>query len=127
VIRRLLVAVDDSEPARAALDHVLRLFPEDSVVAIHVSDPLQASYGEGDDADEIFDWVRETAAEHGVSIETTVESGDTAEMVVLFAAENDVDQLFVGSHGRTGVSRMLLGSVAETVVRNSPVPVTVVR
>jgi hypothetical protein len=33
----------------------------------------------------------------------------------------------MGSHGRKGVSRILLGSVAESVVRNSPVPVTVVR
>ncbi|MFD1525685.1 universal stress protein, partial [Halolamina salina] len=37
------------------------------------------------------------------------------------------DHLVVGSHGRTGVSRMLLGSVAEKVVRESPIPVTVVR
>lgn len=125
--RRLLVAVDDSEPASAALDHVLRLFPEDDIVAIHVTDSLEESYGGRDGSDEIFDWVRETATEHGASVETVVESGDTAETVVRFATENGIDQLFLGSHGRSGVSRMLLGSVAETVVRNSPIPVTVVR
>jgi nucleotide-binding universal stress UspA family protein len=38
----------------------------------------------------------------------------------------DVDALVVGSHGRDGVTRLLPGSVAETVVRRSPVPVTVV-
>lgn len=39
----------------------------------------------------------------------------------------DVDHVAVGSHGRSGVSRLLLGSVAESVMRRPPVPVTVVR
>ncbi|SIQ96136.1 Nucleotide-binding universal stress protein, UspA family [Haladaptatus litoreus] len=125
--RRLLIAVDDSEPARKAVEHVLRLFPKDTIVALHVTDPLGESYGERDDSPEIFDWVRERADEHGATVETVTESGDTAETVVQFSDENDIDQLFVGSHGRSGVSRILLGSVAETLVRNSPVPVTVVR
>ncbi|GAA0251980.1 universal stress protein [Haladaptatus pallidirubidus] len=125
--RRLLIAVDDSEPARKAVEHVFELFPEDTVVALHVTDPLGESYGERNDSDEIFDWVRETADEYGAAVETVTESGDTAETVVQFAEENDIDQLFVGSHGRAGVSRILLGSVAETVVRDSPVPITVIR
>ena len=125
--RRHLVAVDDSEPARAAFDHVVRLFPEADIVALHVTDPLGESYGEEDDSDEIFDWIRQRSIDHGASVETVAESGDTAETIVRFADENDIDQLFVGSHGRSGVSRMLLGSVAETVVRESPIPVTVVR
>jgi nucleotide-binding universal stress UspA family protein len=44
-----------------------------------------------------------------------------------YAAEHDIDHIVVGSHGRTGASRILLGSVAETVARRSPVPVTIVR
>jgi nucleotide-binding universal stress UspA family protein len=41
--------------------------------------------------------------------------------------EHDVDHVVMGSNGRRGVSRLVLGSVAERVVRGAPVPVTVVR
>lgn len=58
-------------------------------------------------------------------IETTV--GKPAREIVSFAETNDVSQIIMGSHGREGVSRVLLGNVAETVVRRAPVTVTVVR
>jgi nucleotide-binding universal stress UspA family protein len=48
-------------------------------------------------------------------------------VIVTYADENDVDHVVLGSHGRKGLTRVLLGSVAEAVVRRSPVPVTVVR
>jgi len=46
---------------------------------------------------------------------------------VEYAEESDVDHIVIGSHGRSGVSRILLGSVAESVVRRADMPVTVVR
>jgi nucleotide-binding universal stress UspA family protein len=54
-------------------------------------------------------------------------SGDPANEIVAYAEETDVDHIVVGSHGRSGLSRVLLGSTAEKVVRRSPVPVTVVK
>lgn len=50
-----------------------------------------------------------------------------AEDIIQFAEENGYDQIIVGSHGRTGISRILLGSVAEEVVRKARCPVTVFR
>ena len=47
--------------------------------------------------------------------------------IIGFAEDNDVSHIVIGSHGRTGASRVLLGSVAQTVVRRAPTPVTVVR
>ena len=47
--------------------------------------------------------------------------------IVEYVETHDVDHVVIGSHGRKGLSRVLLGSVAELVVRRSPVPVTVVR
>jgi nucleotide-binding universal stress UspA family protein len=43
------------------------------------------------------------------------------------AEDHDVDGIVMGSHGRSGISRVLLGSVAETAVRRAPCPVTIVR
>jgi len=61
------------------------------------------------------------------SVETTTTVGTPAAAIVEYAADHDVDHIVVGSHGRGGISRIVLGSVAESVVRNAPVPVTVVR
>jgi len=81
--------------------------------------------------DELGEQARDRAAEAGIlettTIETAVETGPPARTIVEYADENDADQIVIGSHGRSGVSRVLLGSVAETVARRSPVPVTIVR
>ena len=53
--------------------------------------------------------------------------GRPARTIVDYAEQEDVDAVVIGSHGGEAVGRVLLGSVAETVVRRSPVPVTVVR
>ena len=50
-----------------------------------------------------------------------------AEDIIQFAEANGYDQIIVGSHGRTGISRILLGSVADEVVRRARCPVTVFR
>ena len=69
----------------------------------------------------------ERAGETGVDIETHRETGKPARTIVKYADEEGFDHIVIGSHGREGISRVLLGSVAETVVRRSSVPVTVAR
>lgn len=59
----------------------------------------------------------------GVSHEIFVASGNPAPEILNLTAERDIDLIVMGTHGRTGVKRFLLGSVAERVVRESPVPV----
>ncbi|QUO47139.1 universal stress protein [Halorubrum ruber] len=58
---------------------------------------------------------------------TAVETGTPHSAILEYADENDVDLVVMGTHGRTGVERYLLGSVAEKVVRLADVPVTTVR
>lgn len=134
--RHLLVPMDDSENARAALEHALSVFPDDEITVVHAVDDLEAGYGgrppvtaggEGDGEEpDFFADVRSIAAEHDRTVETTVVEGMSADAVLEYAREADADGIVMGSEGRSGVSRMLLGSVAEAVTRKSPIPVTIV-
>lgn len=140
--RRVLVALDDSEQAREALEYALAEFDDAEVVALTVINPLEAGFsteaalpGYSEewyqqakaDAESLLSEAQERAAAADVPLRTHVEHGRPVQCVVAYAEEHDADHVVVGSHGRSGVSRILLGSVAEGVVRRSPVPVTVVR
>ncbi len=62
----------------------------------------------------------------GVPVVTAVESGAPAAQIVRYAERKGIDLIVLGTHGRSGVSRALLGSVAERVVRTAPCPVLTV-
>lgn len=139
----VLVPLEDADLATEALEYVLSTFPDADVTALHVVHPFEADVDpevgfsgpwDGDwfetateEAEALLDRARDLAAERGVTLSTAVEVGRPARAILDYVEEHDVDHVVVGSHGRSGVSRVLLGSVAETVVRRSPVPVTVVR
>ena len=61
-----------------------------------------------------------------VPVETTTVEGTPSREIVRFATEQTVDAVVMGTHGRGGIDRLLLGSVAERVVRGAPVPVVTV-
>ena len=137
---RILVPYDGSTPAEEALEYAFETFPDASVTALYVV-PIPEGYWtafeESDDefsSDDVEDRGRdvletatELAAEHDRDIETTVVVGQPAREIVTRAEENPYETIVMGSHGREGVSRILLGSIAGTVVRRSPIPVVVVR
>lgn len=62
-----------------------------------------------------------------VPVERTLKEGSPAREIVAYANEEGCDVVVMGTHGRTGVDRLILGSVAERVVRSSSVPVLTVR
>jgi len=62
-----------------------------------------------------------------VKAETAVASGDVREKIVEYAAEWGADLIVLGSHGRSGASRFLLGSVTEWIARHAPCSVKIVR
>jgi len=136
----VLVAYDGSKPAREAVKYAFDEHSNSEVVLLRavelaggatdaglelVRDRLQDRREEVSEstADELDDLLDSTDVE--VSLETVV--GEPATEIVGYAEEHDVDHIVVGSYGRGGVSRVLLGSVAETVARRSAVPVTIVR
>lgn len=57
------------------------------------------------------------------NLDTLIKSGDVVEKIIEAASENKVDLIVIGTHGRKGLDRILFGSVAEGVVKNSPIPV----
>ncbi len=135
----VLIPIEDSDRSTEALRFAFDANPDARFVTLHVREPV---YGEGfpwahptededelvdDDVEQLFDHAREVAAEYDANLETVTAEGRPSDEIVGYAEENDVDQIVMGSHGRSGASRVLLGSVAETVTRRSPVPVTVVR
>ena len=70
----------------------------------------------------------DVAATIGADVPVTFvgKTGDPAEQILRYAAAESIDLIVVGTHGRTGVSRVLLGSVAERVIRGAACPVLVV-
>jgi len=70
---------------------------------------------------------RTAAALSSATLDKRVEVGDEAATVCRVAEQLDVDVVVVGSHGRTGLERLFLGSVSEHIVRHAPCPVLVVR
>lgn len=140
----VLVPYDDSPMAETALEHACEQYPEGTVTVLHVIDFVAAGYSAPPDAafpgyweewydeeqattENLLERARETAEGYGVAVETATEMGPPARVIVEYADEHGVDGIVMGSHGRDGLSRVLLGSVAETVIRRAHCPVTVVR
>lgn len=135
----VLVPVDGSDPADAAIDHAVSYFPEANITILYVMDPVDGATAWGpvtgedwvsaaeERAESVLEEASDRAANAGHVVETDSVIGRPSQAIVEYAGEHDFDQVVIGSHGRQGVARVLLGSVAETVVRRTPAPVTVVR
>jgi nucleotide-binding universal stress UspA family protein len=136
----VLVPVDESERAQTACELAADLFPDGTVVLLHVINPAEAGFSadaamptfpegwydqETERAESVLDDAE--ASIEGVTVERVVEVGQPTDSIIDAVEEYDIDHVVMGSHGRQGVSRLLLGSVAENVVRRSPVPVTIAR
>lgn len=143
---RVLVPTDGSEVAAAAIRHAVDAATADAEVhALYVVDVDAVSYGLGteqvdrvrqgrlDEMDDLRDRaeaatgaVADAAADAGLDAVETVEVGQPHAVIADYAADHDVDLIAMGSHGRAGVQRAVLGSVTERVLRTSDCPVLVV-
>ncbi len=137
---RIVVGADESEPARAAIDTVIRQAAADdchvlfcSVVDIDSVVGARGYYDTAihaslyDDAQRVVDRAVVEARANDVAAEGRIAEGSASRALVAVAKRENADLIVTGSHGRSGVRRVFLGSVAETIVRTSPVPVLVVR
>lgn len=141
-IKKILCAVDlsDISPKIADYAKTLAQLSGASVEVVYVAPSLSQYVGFHVPPSSIETFVGEivTGAEqtmesfveenfHDVEARGSVTTGYAAEEVLRFAQEQKCDLVIMGTHGRTGIDRILFGSVAEKVVKSAPMPVLTLR
>ncbi|MGM0397555.1 MAG: universal stress protein [Halobacteriota archaeon] len=145
-----LVAVDGSEESVEALERAIEVAEPvgASITLVHAVNPdvyeiggMEPLTGPGDADDrllvesvesaeergaEILEEAMDVATDHGVDVDADLLYGPPAEQIVTYAADHDVDGIYIGHRGMSDRLEGLLGSVAKTVVERATVPVTVV-
>ncbi|WP_445476261.1 universal stress protein [Methanococcoides methylutens] len=139
--KKILIATDGSEKNKKAISYGIE-FAKLSGAKLYVvyvvdtaafaSIPMDAGWEmmyelletEGKDAAKA---VEELATKAGLDSESAVLEGHPSHEIIEFAKNNEIDLIVMGTLGKTGIDRFLLGSVAEKITRNSEVPVLVVR
>lgn len=134
----ILFPTDGSEGADAALIHAMELADTDDAT-VHVLSVVDSSYLGSSAAEattfETLQAAAEQAAEEtvarvedrGIEAVSVVEEGQPYATILDYADDAAIDVIVMGTHGRRGLDRFLLGSVTEKVVRTAEVPVVTVR
>ena len=145
MITRILVPVDFSEPSLQALDYAIEFGKpfKPELVVLHVLEPIYYPgpgdmYGSGYDmglvyreleraAREQLSRVAATLQKKRLPVRTLLRVGTAYHTIVETAKRLKADLIIMSTHGRTGLSHVLMGSVAERVVRSATCPVLTVR
>jgi nucleotide-binding universal stress UspA family protein len=140
--RKILVPLDGSQVAEAVLPHVesLARANESEVILLRVAvnpayqfsmtDPSIVGVLVTDmevEAEKYLKGVTEQLTAHGLKVSSEIAEGGTADCILKIAEEKGVDLIAMSTHGRSGIARWLIGSVADRVVRTAKVPVLLVR
>ena len=139
--KKIFIATDGSEQNRRAIEYGIelakiaggKLFVGYVVdTAAFASIPMDAGWEMmyellETEANDAVQKVEKLAKQAGVEAETVVLEGHPSNEIIEFAQKNGIDVIVMGTLGKSGLDRFLLGSVAEKVTRNSTVPVLVVK
>lgn len=133
--RTILVPFDGSGPSEAALEYARGLAGDERIVALNVVEPITGvPEGEREPYERAFERAQERLAEaesagaaSGDGFAAEFRYGHPLHELLLYVDRYVVEEVVMGAHGRDGAEELLLGSVAEALVRRSPVPTTVVR
>jgi nucleotide-binding universal stress UspA family protein len=138
--KRVLVALDGSTACEAVLRFLMEIAgPLDmTVMLMHVLEPITPQVVEGtvvvDDvearrheAEEYLAPISAALRSQGVDTAWAIRRGRPADEILAAAQEGGADLIAMATHGRTGVGRLLFGSVAEAVLRRATVPVFMIR
>lgn len=141
IFKRILIATDGSQNVTKAIDAAINfakitgaklfaVYVVDIKSAVHSPrgilgrDVIELMHRRGEEA---IKKVKLEAELKNVDFEGTVIEGHPADAIVRFAKEKEIDLIVIGTLGRTGLEHFLIGSVAERIVRSSPIPVLTVR
>lgn len=138
---RILVPTDGSSETERAVAHAAKLAVAHGadLHAVYVVNsasfaglPMETSWeGVGDvlqeEGEAALSRVEDIGAEYDLEVSTHLLQGSPSRRIVEFAEDEDCDLVVMGTHGRGGIDRLLLGSVAEGVVRACSVPVLTVQ
>jgi nucleotide-binding universal stress UspA family protein len=134
---RILVPLDGSECAEIVLPKVEKLATDlkASIAILRVAyahtfpgaDPTEAEVKVVREAEEYLRKIEERLKAKGFKVDSHVRYGNDADEILDHAAQKDIDFIAMTTHGRSGVKRFLLGSVAEKILRHSPKPIFLVR
>ncbi len=136
-IKRILLPTDFSECAEAAVELATALARDHNaeVILLHVDNPFVPSAGDAvahavaqPTREELLERLeRVKLSDPLVITQRRLASGDPSSEILRFAQHNDVDLIVLGTHGRNGVLRALMGSTSESVVRGATCPVATIR
>jgi universal stress protein A len=135
--KTILFATDFSHASDAALANAEALATSTGakLLIVHVEEPPLA-YGGGElyyglpepSSERILKMLEDVRPKNpAVAFTHRLTMGDPASEIVRIAGDEKAEMIVIGTHGRSGVSRLLMGSVAEAIVRKSPCPVLVYR
>lgn len=142
IVRNILVSTDFSDFSAVAVEyaasfallygakiHLVHVIEPASVVGVPNLDLSTAAVSREleDGAQEEMRKFVYWKMKNNTNLEQVVLHGDPHHEIVRYAQENEIDLIVIATHGRTGLAHMLLGSVAEKIVRLSPVPVLAVK
>ena len=130
----ILVPTDGSQGANAALEHGIEIASkwDATLHTLYVVDTRLARSGPlletlREEGRKAVRAVEVTGTQAGLTVVTEIVEGDPHEEILDYVTEHGIDMVIMGTRGRTGLDRVVMGSVAERVVRRSPVPVLTVR
>jgi nucleotide-binding universal stress UspA family protein len=134
----ILLPTDGSEASKAAYDHAMEIAErfDATLHVLYVADTTEYSTVTFEDnvvdslereGKQVVDGVVEDAEARDVDAVGVVMQGGAYETIQSYVDENDVDMVVMGTHGRSGFDRIVLGSVTEHVVRTADVPVVTAR
>jgi nucleotide-binding universal stress UspA family protein len=136
-LERVLVPLDGSGCAEMILPKVEKLATElkASIALLRVAyahtfpgvDPSDAEVKVVHEAEEYLRGIENRLKTKGFKVDSHVRYGNEAEEILDHAAQKDIDFIAMTTHGRSGVKRFLIGSVAEKILRHSPKPIFLVR
>jgi nucleotide-binding universal stress UspA family protein len=146
--KKIMVALDGSELAECALPHletVLKGAESAEVIVVQAVEPIVIPHSleaakitsleqftefathQKTDAEKYLNGIVARLAKTGANIKAEIIYGKASEALIDYANKNDIDLVIIATHGRSGVSRWVWGSVADRLIRSIRAPVLVVR